>query len=790
MGEIIIKVDLEGNGETIQTSIGHLKEYRDLLTEIGSNKDALAGAENIANIKKYTAELKRAELQIAQLQRKEQERAEKAAQKAREEQGYYKQLSAQYREALQRAKDLAAQEVLTGSERSKATQMAISEAKVLNDQLKAIDASMGNYQRNVGNYHGQLSSLSKTLKGFSGLGQILGNAIGVDMSWVHTIKEAGKALHDLKNIKVIETAAEGTNTAAKEVNTVATVQQTAAETALNIVRSAGVLGIGLAVAGLAALTAAVYAYIESQEEEEEFRKRNLERLQEQIKLQNELTDAYNKRSESANEVALSELVRSGQITKQEAEEVKVRAEFADKKKKIYEDYNDAIKASDEKTLKERGTIFIQEENRFLSVQEQMQRNRDAQLQSLEQDREQALKTIRETYAAEKQKGDDAAAKKALEEKEKALMREYNAFVKYWDEIDKKNLEAQKKILKEQEEFAKNKQKLIEEQFEVEQDSAKKNREEAQSEVIKKAKEGNQEYIDLLIDLGEARTKEQSDALAEIQEKQRQEEIEAVKRQGELIFDILQERAQAKKDIYDQEIKWAQEAIDVQVKLAQAGKANRLAEAEADKARLQREQIEQQLRLQKLKKQEAYFNLFASYAKDAKPGEQAQAATKAFRDVILGEVLARAFAQEGGIMKDIMQPVEGGTNDRGLFKGRSHAAGGITTILETQGGEGILTDDEVQNLGGPKAFYLLKDLLANPIKDDNFVEHQAQSFTKIVPIYTEREQSIELLSELRGVREDLQSIPRIHEGIDGLGNVMTWETTNGLIRKTTQKPRQI
>jgi len=70
VSEIIIKVDLEGTGETLKSVIGDLETFKQLLIDIKANKNALASAETIANVQKLTAELKKAELQVAQLQKK------------------------------------------------------------------------------------------------------------------------------------------------------------------------------------------------------------------------------------------------------------------------------------------------------------------------------------------------------------------------------------------------------------------------------------------------------------------------------------------------------------------------------------------------------------------------------------------------------------------------------------------------------------------------------------------------------------------------------------------------
>ena len=98
---------------------------------------------------------------------KEAERKKQAYQKAAKEQkdniaaetSAYKRLSVEYGKALQKAKDLAAQYGVQSEQAKK----AIATAKGFNDQLKAIDSSMGNHQRNVGNYAEAIETANMSL---------------------------------------------------------------------------------------------------------------------------------------------------------------------------------------------------------------------------------------------------------------------------------------------------------------------------------------------------------------------------------------------------------------------------------------------------------------------------------------------------------------------------------------------------------------------------------------------------------------------------------------------------
>jgi len=73
----------------------------------------------------------------------------------------YKQLSAQYNKAALAAKNYTIQ---LGANHPKTIQ-AVSDAKALSDQLKAVDASVGQNQRNVGNYGSAIAGAFKSIWG-------------------------------------------------------------------------------------------------------------------------------------------------------------------------------------------------------------------------------------------------------------------------------------------------------------------------------------------------------------------------------------------------------------------------------------------------------------------------------------------------------------------------------------------------------------------------------------------------------------------------------------------------
>lgn len=218
--------------------------------------------------------------------------------------------------------------------------------------------------------------------------------------------------------------------------------------------------------------------------------------------------------------------------------------------------------------------------------------------------------------------------------------------------------------------------------------------------------------------------------------------------GEDLLKELEKLSEQKEALLDKEIDQQDKNIERQRELADKGLANTLAFEERKKAELERSKIAEQKKQEKIAKTQAFFNAFSSYSKD----EPQTAAVKALKDVLLAEVVAKAFAKEGGIVGEIAEPIAGGRIDRGIFKGRSHLQGGIH--LEAEGNEGIFSGREMGNLGREN-FYALKNLLKNPI-DDSIFERQNDSFNASIPIINvinKSDQVVEKLDELKKVIAD-------------------------------------
>ena len=151
------------------------------------------------NAKAREKEAKAAERQAAA--------SEKAAKKAAEEARPYKQLALAFAAAAKEAQDLGAKYGTL----DKRSQAAAKRANELNNELKKIDASIGNHQRNVGNYGSAFDKVGTSVKnlatnflgllGIVGVGSIFKDSVD---EFLEMDKNVRQLQNTLKNLGVPE----------------------------------------------------------------------------------------------------------------------------------------------------------------------------------------------------------------------------------------------------------------------------------------------------------------------------------------------------------------------------------------------------------------------------------------------------------------------------------------------------------------------------------------------------------------------------------------------------------
>jgi len=128
--------------------------------------------------------------------------------------GSYNQLQLQLKQLTAQYKAMGAEERAATGGKELQTNIANTSA-----QLKIIDASLGNFQRNVGNYNNSLGLLAKGVRGFGGLGVILSNALGIDPSIGIGVEELGRAIRELQHARELQEVGLKADSALYDINT-------------------------------------------------------------------------------------------------------------------------------------------------------------------------------------------------------------------------------------------------------------------------------------------------------------------------------------------------------------------------------------------------------------------------------------------------------------------------------------------------------------------------------------------------------------------------------------------
>ena len=310
----------------------------------------------------------------------------------------------------------------------------------INDQLKTMDASIGNFQRNVGNYE---AAFTKGLSGIADKLQALGNPLAIAKNGVNALGKAMKAL--IMNpigaiimaivvaVKALKKGFEGSETATNSLKRAFSALQPIMNGInkiftgfANLVGSIAEKAIPALVNGL--MKAADWMMnllnkigIVSDEKLEAFRK-NIEAQKEAVKTTQDLTN---------REIALTERKRKFQVdeAKTEMEVAELKSKAADKDKYTAKErekfLNDAI--AKERAINNEKLALVQEEYDIMKKRSELTDNDAATNDALAEAEARLYNTKREYYAKEKElvaqkvaAGQElsAAEKKRLEESEK------------------------------------------------------------------------------------------------------------------------------------------------------------------------------------------------------------------------------------------------------------------------------------------------------------------------------------------------------------------------------------
>jgi hypothetical protein len=216
MAEKVIgfKIQIEGLAGTIETATQLKRQIAELNAELKKTADV----DEIKKLEKRLVDLKAAQSLVNDVTREQIKLRKEEIAGIDKTEGAYRRLSKELNDQRKRYKDLAAAE----QESSQEARDLIVSITALDKKLKGIDATVGQFQRNVGGYTEALSNFFPKLGG--SLGQVTGAIGGLSMGITQLGKTTGAANISLGAIGIALTAF----SAISEI--FATVNQTVEET--------------------------------------------------------------------------------------------------------------------------------------------------------------------------------------------------------------------------------------------------------------------------------------------------------------------------------------------------------------------------------------------------------------------------------------------------------------------------------------------------------------------------------------------------------------------------------
>lgn len=433
----VIEVDVSG-------ALDSLDELRDEVVSSGHSFKSLGDAKkyidklraSLIDLDETSAEYAERVDEIDKVQDKLNKAMKATGDKTKDAEGSYNALSKQMSElkkAFKATNDEAEREVLA------------KQIVNINDQLKTMDASIGNFQRNVGNYE---AAFTKGLSGIADKLQALGNPLAIAKNGVNALGKAMKAL--IANpigaiimaivvaVKALKKGFDQSETATNSLKRAFSALQPIMNGInkiftgfANIVGSIAEKAIPALVNGLQKAADWMMNLLNklgivSDEKLESFRK-NIEAQKEAVKTTQDLTN---------REIALTERKRKFQVdeAKTEMEVAELKSKAADKEKysaKEREKFlNDAI--AKERAINNEKLALVQEEYDIMKKRSELTDNDAATNDALAEAEARLYNTKREYYAKEKElvaqkvaagKELSDAEKKRLEESEKIAEKE-------------------------------------------------------------------------------------------------------------------------------------------------------------------------------------------------------------------------------------------------------------------------------------------------------------------------------------------------------------------------------
>lgn len=447
----VIEVDVSG-------AVDSLDDLRDEVVSAGYSFKSLGDAKkyidrlraSLIDLDETSEEYAERVDEIDKVQDKLNKAMKATGDKTKDAEGSYNALSKQMSElkkAFKATNDEAEREVLA------------KQIVNINDQLKEMDASIGNYQRNVGNYE---AAFTKGLSGIADKLEELGNPLAIAKNGVNALGKAMKAL--IANpigaiimaivvaVKALKKGFEQSETATNSLKRAFSALQPIMNAISNvftgfakIVGSIAEKAIPALVNGLQKASDWMMSLLNklgivSDEKLESFRK-SIEAQKEAVKTTQDLTD---------REIALTERKRKFQVdeAKAEMEVAELKSKASDKEKysaKEREKFlNDAI--AKERAINNEKLALVQEEYDIMKKRSELTDNDAATNDALAEAEARLYNTKREYYAKEKELiAQKVAAGQELSAAEKKRLEDAKKNAEKAEEIKKEELKKAEEI---------------------------------------------------------------------------------------------------------------------------------------------------------------------------------------------------------------------------------------------------------------------------------------------------------------------------------------------------------
>jgi len=270
--------------------------------------------------------------------------------------------------------------------------------------------------------------------------------------------------------------------------------------------------------------------------------------------------------------------------------------------------------------------------------------------------------------------------------------------------------------------------------------------------------------------------------ADDDKKAREQERENALAQSEMLLDIWREGQEKKGEeaiaYLDHELDRNKSAIEIQAELASRGMENTLAFEMKKQDELEKARVQELERQKKVAKQQEALELSLAFLKAyetyiSQDMKSGQALLRASGDIMTAKLLSKAIA---GSAFD-------GVEDTG-GAGNVDSKGGKLWVLHPN--ERVLTKEQNQKLNGIGNDELVdKALMFDNIMKPNFNSSMAiEDATKVSQVNTALTSS--LLREVRELKQVMINKPTSETKLDNLGNVIKRTTENGLTKTTIKK----